>query len=183
MSVGGTVLGNNLSALLWNGRSRTLTDILFSGAFSVLLDGSVSSFLEGPKYRCSTPPFSSTLLEQERYSTMSEIIFLCTLEVVITSRGDRDWYPYLLQLPVASQKISYYTKGGLTWVRKYPFYWKLLFKSKPRCMLFSESVVCVKIWLDKPVVGFILMLTDMQSYHWCYREEHKAHGCCHFQSY
>lgn len=157
---------------------------LFLDTFSVLLDGSVSSFLEGQNMGLQHLLFLPLCWSKKDIQKCHRDNFiLCILEMVIISRGDWDWYLYLLQVPVASQKISYYSEGELTQVRKYPFYWKLLIKSKPSCMLFSVSVVCVKIWLNKPIVGFILMLTDMQYYHWCYRQEHKAHGCCHFQSY
>lgn len=88
-----------------------------------------------------TPPCSSTFLEWEGYSVMSQSLFSF---MYVRNGGNQQrrlrWYLYLLQLLGASYKVSYYSKGELTQLRKYPFYWKLLFKSKPNCMSFSVQL-------------------------------------------
>lgn len=88
-----------------------------------------------------TLPCSSTFLEWERYSVMSQSLFSF---MYVRNGGNQQrrlrWHLYLLQLLGASYKVSYYSKGELTQLRKYPFYWKLLFNSKPNCMSFSVQL-------------------------------------------
>lgn len=124
--------------------------VLPPGAFSVLLHGSVASVLEGPAYEVfNTSVFFHLAGMRKVFSHVAKILLFYVCSYSGNQKRRLGWYLYLLQLPVASCKVSYYSKGELMQVRKYPFYWKLSFKSKPNCMSFSASSVCVKIWLKK----------------------------------
>lgn len=129
--------------------------------------------------KSSMPPCSTSLLEWEGYSVVLQIlIFLCMLEMMATSRRDRDgtWSFSVTggfaQGKLLLRRLSYTCKNISMILATV-----VLIKAK-LYVIFSAGCLCQN--LNRVTVGYISMLIAMQRCHWCYRQERKADGCCHF---
>lgn len=129
--------------------------------------------------KSSTLLCSASLLEWEGYLVvLQSYIFLCKLEMMATSRRDRDgtWSfsvtSGFMQGKLLLRKLSYTSKNISMLSASVALIKANLY------LIFSAGCLCQN--LNRVTVGYISMLIAMQCCHWCYRQECKADGCCHF---